>query len=309
MLLTSQRLFLTSPPQFTTLHHSNTNLRPTLGGSSSYKPQHHPSLLWSSTARLRTLTPGAYGSDAILATPPTTSSGGSGVVIVDGVTLDALLAVAEFLCIVSSAIVTVSYAVKCTVPSCGKTAVFLSVIGSNGAFAWGMAVMLAGVVIGGWVRRRQWRRICRVEKGAESVNLIDRIEKLEEDLKSSVAIVRVLARQLEKLGIRFRLTRKALKEPIAETAALAQKNSEATRALAMQESNLEKELVEIQKLLFAMQEQQQKQLELILAVAKSGKLWETKQEDTPQHDTVKTSEAKHSPLPSPASIGSNNDKS
>lgn len=38
-----------------------------------------------------------------------------------------------------------------------------------------------------------------------------------------------------------------------KTATLAQKNSEATRALAMQEEILEKELVEIQKVLLAMQ--------------------------------------------------------
>ncbi|CAN1829275.1 Mediator of RNA polymerase II transcription subunit 18 [Linum perenne] len=282
MLLTSQRLLLTSPPQFTTLHHhrSSPDLRRTLS-SSCYK-------LWNFTpARLRTLRLGAsHGSDAIITTPTTANSS----VVVDGVTVDSLLAVAEFLCIVSSAVVTVSYAVKCTVPSC-RSAAALAVIGSSGAFAWGMAAMLAGVVIGGWVRRRQWSRICRVEKSRESVNLIDRIEKLEEDLKSSVAIVRVLSRQLEKLGIRFRLTRKALKEPIAETAALAQKNSEATRVLAMQETLLEKELAEIQKLLFAMQEQQQKQLELILAIAKSGKLWDTKQEHNSEQDAFRQYDA------------------
>lgn len=38
-----------------------------------------------------------------------------------------------------------------------------------------------------------------------------------------------------------------------QAAALAQKNSEATRALALQEDNLEKELGEIQKALLAMQ--------------------------------------------------------
>lgn len=38
-----------------------------------------------------------------------------------------------------------------------------------------------------------------------------------------------------------------------QTAALAQKNSEATRALAMQEDILEKEIGEIQKVLLAMQ--------------------------------------------------------
>ncbi|XP_074295419.1 uncharacterized protein LOC141623235 isoform X2 [Silene latifolia] len=54
------------------------------------------------------------------------------------------------------------------------------------------------------------------------------------------------------------------------TAALAQKNSEATRALALQEDMLEREIAEVQKVLLAMQDQQEKQLELILAIAKSG---------------------------------------
>uniref|UniRef100_A0A803KXR1 Uncharacterized protein n=2 Tax=Chenopodium quinoa TaxID=63459 RepID=A0A803KXR1_CHEQI len=113
--------------------------------------------------------------------------------------------------------------------------------------------------------------------GSETGNVIDRIEKLEESMRSATSIIRMLSRQLEKLGVRFRVTRKSLKDPISETAALTQKNSEATRALAVQESILEKELGEVQKVLLAMQDQQQKQLELILAIAKSGKLFETKQ--------------------------------
>ncbi|KAM1052846.1 hypothetical protein ACFX13_000432 [Malus domestica] len=136
--------------------------------------------------------------------------------------------------------------------------------------------------------------MCRESvKGGMEVNLFERIEKLEEDLRSSTTIMCVLSRQLEKLGIRFRVTRKALKEPIAEiilqvdylvhhltillflrTTTLAQKNYEATRALAAQEDILEKELGEIQKVLLAMQ---QKQLELILAIATSGKVRESRQ--------------------------------
>lgn len=164
-----------------------------------------------------------------------------------------------------------------------------AVLGEIGkrVMACGALGLVAGVVIGAWMRRRQWRRICKESARGERLNLIERIEKLEEDLKSSATIIRVLSRQLEKLGIRFRVTRKALKQPIDETAALAQKNSEATRALAAQEDILEKELGEIQKVLLAMQEQQQKQLELILAIGKTGKLWETKQAPIEQ-DTIET---------------------
>ncbi|KAL9329621.1 hypothetical protein ACSQ67_004624 [Phaseolus vulgaris] len=62
------------------------------------------------------------------------------------------------------------------------------------------------------------------------------------------------------------------------TATLAKKNSEATRALAVQSDILEKEVGEIQKVLLAMQEQQQKQLDLILTIGKASKLWESKHE-------------------------------
>ncbi|CAN1783374.1 5'-3' exoribonuclease 4 [Linum perenne] len=61
----------------------------------------------------------------------------------------------------------------------------------------------------------------------------------------------------------------------------------------MQENLLEKELAEIQKLLLVMQEQQQKQLELILAIAKSGKLWDTKQEHSSEQDGFVCSLASH----------------
>ncbi|KAG6768464.1 hypothetical protein POTOM_027381 [Populus tomentosa] len=301
--------------------------------------------------------------------------------------LDQFLSVAELLCIFSSSIITISYALNYTVLN-SKRGV-LGVIGSNTGFAWGMVVMVSGVVIGAWIRRRQWWRVSREtgrEGSRESLNLVGRIEKLEEDLRSSATIIRVLSRQLEKLGIRFRVTRKALKEPIAEvpiffsflffsflmllitekdkgpefghgftddclngslllllkfyslessakvslilllrtllltsfnlclkTAALAQKNSDATRALAVQEDILEKELGEIQKVLLAMQEQQQKQLELILAIGKSGKLWDNRREPVQEQELIKTSTEgvnqlqTHETQPLVTSKGSNND--
>ncbi|PON90913.1 Transmembrane protein [Trema orientale] len=204
----------------------------------------------------------------------------------NGFDLDSLLAVVETLCIVSSAVVSIGFVVNFAVSSSKKAV--MEVMGSR-LFALGMVVLVAGVGIGAWIRRRQWRRFCAGSvKGSLEVNLLERVEKLEEDLRNSATIIRVLSRQLEKLGIRFRVTRKALKEPIAETAALAQKNSEATRALAIQEGILEKELGEIQKVLLAMQEQQQKQLELILAIGKTGKLWDTKQERSQEQERIDT---------------------
>ncbi|KAJ0097980.1 hypothetical protein Patl1_28222 [Pistacia atlantica] len=104
---------------------------------------------------------------------------------------------------------------------------------------------------------------------------------------------------------------------VLAAATLAQKNSEATRALAMQEDILEKELGEIQKVLLAMQEQQQKQLELILAIGKTGKLFESRRESNQELDTLKTSNMvdvaeqmeTHKTQATGSGRGSNNDRS
>lgn len=128
--------------------------------------------------------------------------------------LDSLLSLAELLCLLSSAILSVCFAVNSVIAGSKKE--FLVAMG-NKVVLWGVLMLVGGVVIGAWIRRRQWRRICReTHKEGLEVNLLERVEKLEEDLKSSVAVVRVLSRQLEKLGIRFRVTRKGLKEPITE---------------------------------------------------------------------------------------------
>uniref|UniRef100_A0A1D1YR39 Spermatogenesis-associated protein 24 n=1 Tax=Anthurium amnicola TaxID=1678845 RepID=A0A1D1YR39_9ARAE len=188
-------------------------------------------------------------------------------------TFDEALVIMEALCIAPSVVFAIGSVVGLVLPGMQKQ--FQASLG-NVFVVWQFVLLVGAVAIGAMIRRRQWQRFCR-ENGA-SVNLIDRIEKVEEDLRSSATIIRVLSRQLEKLGIRFRVTRKALKEPITEMAALAQKNSEATRALALQEDILEKELGEIQKVLLAMQEQQQKQLELVLAIGKAGRLIESKKD-------------------------------
>lgn len=186
---------------------------------------------------------------------------------------DAFLSVAEILCILPPSIFSIGCLLGLAIPSASK--LFQCSLG-NKFCVWQFFFLVSAVAIGGLIRRRQWRRICGDNERTACVDLIARIEKVEQDMKSSARIVQVLSKQLEKLGIRFRVTKKALKEPIAETAALAKKNSEVTRALAIQEGILEKELVEIQKILLAMQEQQRKQVELILAIGKAGKLLECK---------------------------------
>ncbi|KAJ4952857.1 hypothetical protein NE237_029689 [Protea cynaroides] len=204
---------------------------------------------------------------------------------INNLNLDAFLCIAEVLCLVPSAALSIGIAVNWALSSSQKS-FQLSLV--NRVLVWQILLLVGAVALGALIRSRQWNRICRdsFKSGTSSFNLIERIEKLEEDIRSSATIIRVVSRQLEKLGIRFRVTRKALKEPITQTAILAQKNSEATRALAAQEDILEKELGEIQKVLLAMQEQQQKQLELILAIGKAGKLKESKRETVAEEEPM-----------------------
>ncbi|KAI0495501.1 hypothetical protein KFK09_021802 [Dendrobium nobile] len=186
---------------------------------------------------------------------------------------DVFLSAAEIFFILPPSIFSIGCLLGLAIPGASK--LFQCSLGSKFC-VWQFFFLVSAVAIGGLIRRRQWRRICGENEGAAGVDLIARIEKVEQEMKSSATIVQMLSKQLEKLGIRFRVTKKALQEPLAETAALAKKNSEATRALAIQEDILEKELVEIQKILLAMQEQQQKQLELILAIGKAAQLLESK---------------------------------
>ncbi|CAA7034716.1 unnamed protein product [Microthlaspi erraticum] len=199
----------------------------------------------------------------------------------DGFDLSSFISFAEALCIISSAAISVVLAVNfVVVGEIGKKVLSLGFVG-----------LVGSVASGSWLRRRQWMRICKGTRDGEGTNLIRRLEKLENDLKTSTSIVRVLSRHLEKLGIRFRVTRKALKEPISETAALAQKNSEATRVLAAQQEILEKELGEIQKVLLAMQDQQRKQLELILTIAKNAKMFESSSNKQAPNEQQKVNKA------------------
>lgn len=137
---------------------------------------------------------------------------GEGSFVANEFNFDAFLSVLEFLALASSAILSIIFAVNSGISGSLKP-----VFGwfGNRFLVSQCACLVVGMVLGAVIRRRQWRRICRADL-SRPVNLVERIEKLEEELKSSVTIIQVLSRQLEKLGIRFRLTRKALKEPIAE---------------------------------------------------------------------------------------------
>ncbi|KAJ3682441.1 hypothetical protein LUZ60_015014 [Juncus effusus] len=182
---------------------------------------------------------------------------------------DAILSMAEIVCILPPAICSIGCLMGLFLPNIPKQ---LQIFHGNKLLISQYFLLVLAVVISSLIRWRQWQRLYRVNSRGVGVDLIGRVEKVEEDLKSSTTVIRMLSRQLEKLGIRFRVTRKTLKDPISEAAALAQKNSEVTRALAAQNDLLQNELCEIQNLLIAMQEQQQKQLQLILAIGKVGRV-------------------------------------
>ncbi|QHO24027.1 uncharacterized protein DS421_12g368740 [Arachis hypogaea] len=113
-----------------------------------------------------------------------------------GFDFDYFLSLIEFSCLLSSA-----FASVCVVVVACLKKELLATIGSKAA-VWGTLALVFGVLSGAWIRRRQWRRVCRetVKDGLE-VNLLQRIEKLEEDLRSTSAISKVLSRELEKLEI------------------------------------------------------------------------------------------------------------
>nr|CAB3481193.1 unnamed protein product [Digitaria exilis] len=116
-------------------------------------------------------------------------------------------------------------------------------------------LLVGAVAIGSLIRRRQsgWLRPAGGAAEGLGVGLVERVDKVEDSVRGMVAAVGVLSRIVEKLGVRFRVLRRTLRDSISETATLAQKNSEATRILAAQEHLLEKEIGAIQKVLCAMQ--------------------------------------------------------
>lgn len=208
--------------------------------------------------------------------------GGRDVESGNTIDIDRLLVIAEVACIAPSLVLSVGFAVQSVIHK-SQNVNWMSSTAPVNKFAsvyltWQILPLLGALIISAIIRTRQWQKLTasgpkdHVNSGGSEFSLIQRVKKLEEDVGSSVTIIRVLSRQLEKLGVRFRVTRQTLRDPINETAALAQKTSETIRILKLQEDVLEKELRGIQHILLAMQEQQQKQLELILALGKAGRL-------------------------------------
>ncbi|KAL2629276.1 hypothetical protein R1flu_013962 [Riccia fluitans] len=143
--------------------------------------------------------------------------------------------------------------------------------------AWQVPALCGALVINAVLRTMQMRSSSnKTERKWEENSIKDftvdqRIGKLEDDMQSLESIAQMLSRHLEKLGVRFRLTRRTLQDPIQETATLALKTSELVSALASREDTLEAELHETRKelrktqhLLVSLQESQEKQLELLV---------------------------------------------
>ncbi|CAL5001556.1 unnamed protein product [Urochloa decumbens] len=207
--------------------------------------------------------------------------------------LDALLSAAELLCLAPPAICSVVCAVRLVFSPSSASAGPPAVAGGR-LLVLNYLLLVGAVAIGSLIRRRQSERLRPAGGAKEGVGLAERMEKVEESVRGMVAAVGVLSRTVEKLGIRFRVLRRTLKDPISETAALAQKNSEATRILAAQEVLLEKEIGAIQKVLYAMQEQQQKQLDLILAIEEASTILGDEQ-DMLDGDSARSSSADPAP--------------
>ncbi|XP_066353844.1 uncharacterized protein [Miscanthus floridulus] len=203
--------------------------------------------------------------------------------------LDALLSAAELLCLAPPAICSVVCAARLVFLPAGASAVPPPLLVLQ------YVLLVGAVAIGSLIRRRQSGRL-RPAAGAAGVGggLTGRVEKAEETVRGMVAAVAVLSRTVEKLGLRFRVLRRTLRDPITETAALAQKNSEATRILSAQEDLLEKEIGAIQKVLYAMQEQQQKQIDLILAIGEASRILDGEQ-DLFGRDSARSSSASPAP--------------
>ncbi|CAL5203804.1 unnamed protein product [Lathyrus oleraceus] len=193
-------------------------------------------------------------------------------VAISDLNFDSLLSAMELSCLFSSAVFSVALTVN------GWKNWLMTVTGNRVNAVWGIMILVSGVAAGALLRRWQWKMISRESmKGG----LTERVEKLEEDLRKTVRVIRILSRHIEKFGKRFGVT----KEPITESASIAKKNSEATRAITVQYEILEKEIHEIQKVLLALKEQQQKQFDVILSV----KPRKSKRKTRKEQDILQTS--------------------
>ncbi|KAG0553475.1 hypothetical protein KC19_12G014300 [Ceratodon purpureus] len=152
-------------------------------------------------------------------------------------------------------------------------------------FSWLSLPLLAiwgAILLNAFVQYRVLERLTGLPQRREITGRVDftlkqRVDDLEENVREFVTTARGLSKQVEKLGVRFRATKRTLRDPMLETAAYAQKTSEVTTILAQREDRLEEELRGLQRALLAMQEHQVKQLALISLALKRTQNEGTKQ--------------------------------
>lgn len=143
-----------------------------------------------------------------------------------------------------------------------------------------LLAVLGAIFLNAIVQYRVVERLTHLPQLKESTEKGDntlkhRVVELEENVREFVTTARLLSRQVEKLGVRFRATKRTLRDPMQETAAISEKTSQVTIALAQREDRLEQELRELQHALLAMQEAQAKQLALIsLTLNRSQTQWQ-----------------------------------
>lgn len=126
--------------------------------------------------------------------------------------IDSFLSLLEFLCLLSSLILSANVAVI----ALWKKELYEAI--GNRVAPLSMLLLAVGVLAGVLIRRR--RDVMIGEVPVSNLSLLPRIQKLEGDLARSANVIRILSRQLEKLGMRFQLTRKNMKEPISEVITL-----------------------------------------------------------------------------------------
>lgn len=152
-------------------------------------------------------------------------------------------------------------------------------------FSWLSLPLLAiwgAILLNAFVQYRILERLTCLSPRKGSTGRVDftlqqRVADLEENVGEFVTTARGLSKQVEKLGVRFRATKRTLRDPMQETAVYAQKTSEVATILAQREDRLEEELRGLQRALLAMQEHQVKQLALISLALKRTQNEGTKQ--------------------------------
>ncbi|KAH7287145.1 hypothetical protein KP509_32G040100 [Ceratopteris richardii] len=160
---------------------------------------------------------------------------------------------------------------------------------------WQNIFLLAALIINSILGARRWQQNSYFDDSTKALIVPDstmegRVRKLEEDIASSVTIIRGLSKHVEKLAVRFRVTRRTLRDPIQETAAVAQKTSDSVKLLTARGIALERDIREVHQVLLKMQENQAKQLELVSTL---GKLVKDGRKKNPGENKYSGAEIQH----------------